>query len=81
MAVSVTIESGQKGLPPPVTAIESEGVNDELTTMVIALEVAVLVVRQEAFDVMIHLITLPFVIVLDVYTGLLVPTLVVPDFH
>ena len=71
----------QVGFEPDVNAMDTEGVVGAETDMVMLFEVALAVLVQEALDVITQVTTCPFVSELDVYVGLLVPTLLPFTFH
>ena len=57
VAVNVTATPGQVGLVPDVRAIDTDGVTDGATEMVIALDVAGLAVTPAKFDVITQVTT------------------------
>lgn len=79
VAVKVTEAPGHTEVVGVV--ILTVGADDEVTVMVIALEVAVAGDAHAAVEVITHVTICPLVRVVVVYVGLLVPTLVVPTFH
>jgi hypothetical protein len=75
VAVNVRAAPAHAGFEPPVSAIETDGIEIAFTVIVIELDVAGLPITPERFDVIMQVTTWPFVNELLVYTGLLVPTL------
>ena len=81
VAVNVTAEPEQVGLPPALSAIVTAGVTIAFTVMVIALDVAVDVLRQVALDVIITVTMLPLVNVEVLKVAEFVPTLALFTCH
>ena len=57
VAVKVNDEPAQVGLLPLVNAIDTDGVTEEVTVIVILFEFAVVGLAQAAFDVIVQLTT------------------------
>jgi hypothetical protein len=66
LAVNVKEAPVQPGLAPVVTAITTAGTNEVFTVIVIAFEVAVVVVAHNAFDVNMQVTICPVVSALEV---------------
>ena len=81
VAVNVTAEPEQVGLPPALSAIVTAGVTIAFTVMVIALDVAVDVLRQVALDVITQVTICPLVNDEEVNVALLAPAFVPFTFH
>jgi hypothetical protein len=81
VAVNVTATPGQVGFVPAVCTIETEGVTDGATEIVIELEVAGFAVTPAKLEVITHVTTCPAVSDDDVYVELFVPTFTPFTFH
>jgi hypothetical protein len=75
-AVKVIEEPAQVGLEPAVIAIDTDGTTTGFTVMVIPALVAVVGLAQVALEVSIQVTICPFVRVVVVNVGLLVPALI-----
>ena len=75
VAENVTEVPLHEGFKPPVMAMETDGVTLEFIVNVTLFDDAVTGLAQLKLEVMLQVIIWPFVKALELYVGLLVPTL------
>ena len=80
-AVKVNEAPAHDGFEPDVKAIEDVGVNEETNDIVIAFEVAVVVLAQVELDVSTHVTICPFVRAAELYVEVFPPTFCEPTIH